>query len=416
MFGLLSDNSPRVKKMFLGLLLNSLGSGLTLPLLIVYLHQIHGISILSASLVIAWMSVAGLVGTGPVGACTDRFGPKPVLIFGLLVQTIATASWTLVTSVHSAMLVGLLSAIGQSATWAPQATMLSRVVAPEERQRIFGLQFMTLNLGLGIGGMLSAVIVNIDNPATFQHLYLFDACSYFLYFIIMLSLPNVLAKDAVGQEDSDGKEEVKGSYRELLADRTLIYFSLTCLTLLICGYASVDAGIAPLLTIYSDQSVKVLGPIWAVNTGVIVLGQIYFIKRIEGRSRSRMLQIVSLLWALSWLLVLSGLHTPGYGPAIMTAFATAVFACGEMIWSPVGPAIFNDLAPEHLRGRYNAINSLTWVVSGSIGPAFSGLMLNRSLAHEWLAALIIGCLVSAVLMGNLRKKLTAEQDGRVEVI
>ena len=399
--------------MFIGLLLNSLGSGLTLPLLVVYLHEVRGISVLSASIVIAWMSIFGLVATGPVGMFIDRVGPKPVLLTGLIFQTIATAGWIAVHNVQTAYLIGMISAMGQSATWAPQATMLSRAVMPDERQRIFGIQFMVLNLGLGLGGIISAIIVDTNHPISFTYLYLLDACSYLSYFVIVLLLPNLLAKDALGfQPEEEQGNTQEGSYRDLIANRTLVFFFFASLILLTCGYGSIDAGLAPLLTIYSDQSVKVLGPIWAVNTGVIVLGQLYFIKRIEGRSRSRLLQVVALLWALSWAMMLGGIHTPAYGPAIVAALSTAVFACGEMIWSPVGPAIVNDLAPEHLRGRYNAVNSLVWVVSGSIGPAFSGIMLNHSLAKQWIITLLIGCLIAAVLLGQMRHKLTASQDGR----
>ena len=406
------DSSPQVKKLFFGILLNSLGSGLTATLLIVYLHQMRGLSILSASFIIAWMSIFGLIATGPVGTLTDKYGPKPVLIFGLLCQTCATASWGVVHNTSTAYLVGAFSAIGQSATWAPQSTMLTRMVSKEERQKIFGVQFMLLNLGLGLGGLISALIVNTNNVQSFIHLYLFDGVTYLGYMLIVFFLPNYLAPE---QEF----ESPQGGYRDLIADRTLVYFFFAGLIMLICGYGSLDAGMAPTLTIFAHQSVKVLGPIWAVNTGVIVVGQLYFLRRIEGHSRSRLLQLVALLWAISWLLIVAVVkfgegETPGIWPFILAALSTAVFACGEMIWSPVGPAILNDLAPEHLRGRYNAVSSLTWVISGSIGPSFSGLMLNQGFVYQWILILFIGCLIAVVLMGRLKRKLTIEQDGRVQ--
>ena len=400
-----SGRSRQSKYFLFGLLLNSLGSGLTLPLLIVYLHQMRGLTVLTASLVLAWMSIFGLVATGPVGALTDRFGPKPVLIFGLVIQTLATFSWATVHNSSQAYLVGGLSAIGQSATWAPQATMLTRMVKPDEMQKIFGIQFMILNLGLGLGGLTSALIVDTKNITSFVHLYALDAFSYFASLVIVICLPNYLA----AQKDG---EKPQGGYRDLIADRTLVYYFFASLIMLICGYGSLDAGMAPALTIFAHQDVKVLGPIWAVNTGVIVIGQLYFIKRIEGRSRSRMLQVVALLWAVSWLFIIFAVKAPGLWPAVIAAISSAIFACGEMIWSPVGPSILNDLAPEHLRGRYNAVTSLSWVISGSIGPAFSGLMLNRGYVTQWVAVLVLGCFIAFVLMGRLHQKLTIEQDGR----
>ena len=143
-----------------------------------------------------------------------------------------------------------------------------------------------------------------------------------------------------------------------------------------------------------------------------MFGQIYFLKLLNGRSRSRLLQVICLLWALSWITLAAGLKLPGLWPAVLAGVAMGIFACGEMVWSPVGPAISNELAPEHLRGRYNAVGSLTWSLAGSVGPAFGGLMLNRHLPYQWVSILVLGCAVSAFLAGRLRGQLTPSQDGR----
>ena len=404
MLDLLRETPALTRRLLFGNFLNSLGSGLTLPLLIVYLHQVRGFSLLTAALVVAWMSISGLVATGPVGAAIDRVGPKPVMVICLVVQMFATLSWAFVHNGTQAYLVASFSALGQSGLWPAQNTMVARMVPAQQRQNIFGISFMFLNLGLGIGGLLSALIVDLNDPSSFLRLYSIDACSYLLYLLVLFSIPNFVS-------DAQDKHE-PGSYRDLLADRKLIYYFLATLLMLICGYGSLmDAGIAPLLTVFAHQSAKALGPIWAINTFLIVIGQIYFLKLVKGRSRSRMLQVVCLLWALSWIVLASGLKLPGLWPAVMAALAMGIFACGEMVWSPVGPALPNDLAPEHLRGRYNAVSSLNWSLAGSIGPALGGFMLSRQLPYQWILILLLGCAISAVLADRLRKQLTPSQDG-----
>lgn len=404
MLDLLRETPALTRRLLFGNFLSSLGSGLTLPLLIVYLHQVRGFSLLTAALVVAWMSISGLVATGPVGAAIDRVGPKPVMVICLVVQMFATLSWAFVHNGTQAYLVASFSALGQSGLWPAQNTMVARMVPAQQRQNIFGISFMFLNLGLGIGGLLSALIVDLNDPSSFLRLYSIDACSYLLYLLVLFSIPNFVS-------DAQDKHE-PGSYRDLLADRKLIYYFLATLLMLICGYGSLmDAGIAPLLTVFAHQSAKALGPIWAINTFLIVIGQIYFLKLVKGRSRSRMLQVVCLLWALSWIVLASGLKLPGLWPAVMAALAMGIFACGEMVWSPVGPALPNDLAPEHLRGRYNAVSSLNWSLAGSIGPALGGFMLSRQLPYQWILILLLGCAISAVLADRLRKQLTPSQDG-----
>jgi MFS family permease len=149
--------------------------------------------------------------------------------------------------------------------------------------------------------------------------------------------------------------------------------------------------------------------VWAVNTGIIVLGQIFVINRLIGKSRTKLFAAVAVLWAASWSIV-------GYGVNIQRAFlgaviGVAVFAIGEMIWSTVGPTLTNDLAPEHLRGRYNSLDGLIWVSASAIGPAISGFMLQNNLVYQWIGMMMIGLLISGYFGLRMRKYLTPEQDG-----
>jgi MFS family permease len=90
----------------------------------------------------------------------------------------------------------------------------------------------------------------------------------------------------------------------------------------------------------------------------------------------------------------------------------SAFALGETLWSPVAPALLNDLAPEHLRGRYNSFQSLLWGVSGAIGPLIAGLFfMSTELGAAWAVSLALGCLVAALLALRLRQYLTPGQDG-----
>ena len=55
-----------------------------MPLLIVYLGEIRGLGLTIDGLVVAYMAVVSLVVFALVGWASDRQGPKPVLMAGLL--------------------------------------------------------------------------------------------------------------------------------------------------------------------------------------------------------------------------------------------------------------------------------------------------------------------------------------------
>ena len=405
---LFSDSSPVVRRFLFGVLLNSLGGGLTLPILIIYLHSVRGLSLLQSSLVLSWMALVGLFVSPVFGALVDRIGPKRVLLFGIVCSVAGALGWVAVDTWEEALLVGGVVAVANSASWPPQTTLAARMVDEEQRQKLFGWQFMMLNLGLGLGGLVSAVIVDVNHPVSFTYLFVLDAFSFVAFFFLIATLRG---EGGAIEHEAEGIELQHG-YREVLRDRLFMKLNILGVVMLTCGYASLDAGLPILLSTVGHLSVKALGPIWAVNTGVIVVSQLFVLKRIEGRSRTKLLGLVGVLWALCWLLVWMGL---GLSPGWTFSFAAmgiAIFALGETIWSPIGPTLANELAPEHLRGRYSAVTSLVWVFSGALGPAISGLMLGAHLVSAWFIALILGALIAGILSVRLGSSFTAKQDGR----
>jgi MFS family permease len=75
----------------------------------------------------------------------------------------------------------------------------------------------------------------------------------------------------------------------------------------------------------------------------------------------------------------------------------------------------NELAPEHLRGRYNSVDGLVWVFAGAAGPAISGIMLQFELAVAWIGLIVLGQIFGGLFVLKLRRVLTPAQDGRLTV-
>ena len=211
--------------MLVGIGLFSLGTGLTLPFLLVYLHEVRGISTPIAGLVIGWIAFAGLV-AGPLwGTFIDRFGPRLALMIALGVEATAVLGLAFVTNVWMALVVATLLAIGGSGGWPAQTAILSRLVPSDERPWLFGLQFMLLNLGIGIGGLISATLVDVTRPGTFQVLYVIDALSYLAYIGVLFLLPKALGSAQAATADDSMTPSAPGSaggYRELMRDRVFL--------------------------------------------------------------------------------------------------------------------------------------------------------------------------------------------------
>lgn len=414
---------PDARWMLVGIGLFALGTGLTLPFLLVYLHEVRGISTPVAGLVIGWIALAGLV-TAPIwGTFIDRYGPRLALIVALGVEATAVLGLTFVTEVWMAFAVATLLAVGGAGGWPAQTAILSRLVPSDERPWLFGAQFMLLNLGIGIGGLIAATLVDVDRPGTFQVLYVIDAISYLAYIGVLFVLPKELgaSQSSSGLADPDTTLESDtfpvGGYRELIRDRVFLRLVGVATLLVLFGYAQIEVGLTAYATQVADVPARWLGIAFAANTGTIVVAQLLVLSRLEGRSRSRALAWCGLTWGLSWLVIAaSGAALAAWMVLLCLALGAALFAIGETIWSPVFPALVNDLAPDELRGRYNAVSSLAWNLGSVLGPVYAGALIGSGRGGIWALVTVGGCLVGAAGAMRLRSHLTEQQDGRARTL
>ena len=402
--------TKHARRILLGVALSSIGGGLTFPLLVIYLGQVRGLGATIAGLVVAYTAVASLVVFPLVGMAADHFGPKPVLIVGLLSQALGVALIATVDSTPRAFMVTTIVAVGTATAWPSQSAFLGRVSDPGQRERVFGIQFMLLNLGLGVGGLVASVIVTVTDLRTFQILYAVDACTFLLYVAVLLIF---LRGVGVGPVPRDEAEPAGvGGYREVLSDRLLRRVLIMAVVLLMSGYGALEVGLPIFITVLNGLSVKWIGVEFAVNTFTIVIAQAFVLKAIKGRSRSYLMVGVAAMWGLSWLMTGSSLLTSSTAALVLLLAAACVFALGETMWAPVAPSLVNDLAPARLRGRYNSSMSLVWSLSGILGPGIAGLMLGAGLNWEWIALLVAGCVVAAFMAVALHRRLTPALDGR----
>ncbi len=91
--------------------------------------------------------------------------------------------------------------VGTVGLWPASTAMLTRLVRPNARQNVYGLNFMLLNAGLGIGGVVSSLIIDTDSVASFQRLYLLDGATYVVYIAVLLTLPRGTGAPAEDDED-----------------------------------------------------------------------------------------------------------------------------------------------------------------------------------------------------------------------
>jgi MFS family permease len=400
---------PLVKRLFVGIALSALGSGLTMPFLYVYLADVRGIPTATVGLLFAFMGLLGFIGSPLGGSLIDRVGPRPVMLVGLTAEAIGVASLALVQNAWHAMAVATFITLGTVGLYPAATAMLTRLVPQDRREKAYGFQFMLMNAGLGVGGVVSSFLVRTTDPASFERLYLLDALSYLGYIGVVLSLP----RGTGAMTRSEAYEELgpQPGWSTVLRDRTLLRVVLISVVVITFGYAQLEAGFAAYTVGVAGIPAHLLGWAFGANTAAIVLGQLVALRFIAGRRRSAMLALCAAIWSCSWLVIAFSDAVAGALAVGLVVAGLGLFGLGETLWAPLAPAIVNDLATEELRGRYNALQGMTWTVAMIIGPALAGLLIGNGLAHVWVACTVGGTAVAAVLLVRLRRHLTDEQDG-----
>jgi MFS family permease len=399
-----------LRRFFLGVIVSCFAMGLTLALYVVYLHNVLHFSTSFSTLLLATSSFAGLVTSPLWGTMTDLIGPVKVLLIAGVTDAGALVYWAFIHSERSAVVGGLLLAIFGGAGWGPGSTLMVRLVDPAHRQRAFGFNFMLVNFAIGAGGLVSALVVDLHHPVTFRWLYLGNAAVGLGAVVVYVSLWRH------GRVEARPNEATSPSSREGWArvwrDRRLVYFVLASIVLMLGGYGAVDAGLSLYVVNNLHMSIHVIGVFLFVDTTVIVLAQLFVLNAIDGRSRTRVLALVGVLWCLFWVIVAVALAVPTVVAVVAISLAMVVFAIGETMLSPLGPAIINEIAPEHLRGRYNAAQGLSWGLSSSFAPAITAVFFDNGVGDWW--PLCVGglALAGGALMLNLRHHLSASEDGR----
>ncbi|WFR67511.1 MFS transporter [Curtobacterium flaccumfaciens] len=387
-----------------GTVVTSIGQGLTLPFLFVYLNEILGVPLVTAGFIVAGAAVLVLGASGLGGSLADRLGLGRVAVLGLTLQ----AGGTLLLALAREPVLGVVGLVvmsaGNSLVWPSLNGLVTHQVPSEKRSRAFALRFGLMNVGAGIGSLIAAVSVSVANPASFHTVYLLDGATAAVFAAILLVA--LRGTTGWGAHRAAQLPATPSSYGAVFRDKAFVGYLAVLLTMAVFGSAQLEGPWASFVTTTSNTG-HVIGLAFAANTLVIIALQLPVERLTRPLRRSNLLVLCSLSWAAAW--ALTGLAASTLVPQAVTAtllvMALGMFGLGETFLSPVINAMPNALAPEHLRGRYNAMNSATYPVSRFIGPPLAGILLGGGHPYLWVVFIVAGAVIAAGAGSVLGRRL-----------
>ena len=407
---------------------SSIGGGLTLPFLVIYLHQVRHISLGIAGLLIGGVAVLALPVAPSAGALVDRFGARIVLLVALVVEGLGIVSLVTIHNTLTAVPAMLVYGLGQAAGWPTWNALLGVMVEDDTMSRLaFARNFQLLNLGLGVGAVIGGLVVHVHQPGTFVAIYLIDGTSNLIVVVALALLPKAAFGSERGRSPTKAASDVDstdvtvdgteppGGYRAVFADGLFRRYAVTLTVLMVAGYAAINTGFVAFATAVAKAGPGTIAVSFAANTSLIVVTQPLALRLCANMRRTTALKAVAAAFGASWVVLAVAGLMPGSGLARVLVIATpAVFGVGEVLLSPVNGPLVNDLAPQALRGRYFAASAMCFTIAALVSPAISGALIGAGLGLVLLAFFVAACGGAAIGAEWLRRSLTPVQDNARE--
>ncbi|TQL70049.1 putative MFS family arabinose efflux permease [Nocardioides albertanoniae] len=388
-----------------------LGRGMTLPFTIIYLHEVRGFDLGVAGSLMGLIAIVGLIVTGPGGSLIDRYGARPVILGGLVCAIAGDVMLAFATTPVLAGAALCLLGIQAGVSWPAANALVATVVEGDLRQRYYGVNFALINLGIGVGGVIGGLFVDVARPETFTFAFLANAVTFTAPALVLLGpLRHVHGRAARPAAD---EPHAGASYASILRRPEVVWLVVIGVLLSTLGYGQIESGFPAYARQISEVSTRVVGFAFVANTAVIVLAQFWVMNRVSGRRRTRVLIATAVIWAVAWVVFGATGLMPGSIAAVVgvVAFQGLFFALGETLMQTAFPSLTNDMAPDHLRGRYNAINSASFQTGAIIGPVMAGFLLEHGRSTLFIAAMVVGCVGIAAGALRLERRITPAVNG-----
>ncbi|MFF3012785.1 MFS transporter [Streptomyces sp. NPDC057939] len=381
---------------------SAFGSGLVLPLLVLYLVQGHGFGISVATNAMAVTSVTAVVGGLTAGWAADRFGSVRTVGTAMLFASTGTGLYAWVSQPWHATVAAAAFGLGVGGAGVAQG-LLAEVVAPDRRPVAFGFNFGVANAALGLGGVLSGLVVSSEHLWTFRAVYLADALTF-----VLAALITVVAAKSLPTTAHRAKEGApRVSYVRVLANGPLLAALLVAFLMFAIGYSQLESGIPAVLLAVSDVRPSDLAMMFLADTAFAVIAQVALMPVIKRTPHRVSLAIAASTWLVFWGLLFTAINVTSK-PLMLTLICAgvALASVGAAFYSMSMPTLVNAAATSADRGRANAVLGIATSFGFTVGPFAAGLFADHGLARLFVLLAMAVTAATALLVLLLRLPVT----------
>jgi MFS family permease len=346
--------------------------------LVLYLRE-KGYSIAEAGFIVSLYGAGNVVAAAVGGLVADRLGRKNAIAISMFSSA---ATLLALSQADEIVLIGALTVLAglTGEMYRPaSAALLADLVPAGQRLPAFALNRLAINLGFAAGPATAGLLAD----RSFTYLFVGDALTSVVFGVLALAaLPE-------GVRTRRGDERRGEGIRTIARDRAFVFFLVSSL-LGAFVYFQANATF-PLHVKESGLSNADYGLLISLNGLAIVVLELPFTSITQRFPAIPTLAVGSILVGLGFAL------NAWAESLVALAFTVLIWTIGEIVYAPVASAYVADIAPVHLRGRYQGAWGLMWGLAFMLGPGIGAALFAWNGDAFWLFCGVLGVL-SAVLL------------------
>ncbi|MGW4693114.1 MFS transporter [Kitasatospora cineracea] len=381
-------------------LIDSLGTGLVLAFTLVFFTRTTDLPLTTVGAAVSAARLLALPAAPAVGPLIDRYGARKVAAWANALSALAHAAFLLADRGWLIVLVCLLAQAGQAGYWTASTGLVVLAAPDGGRTRWFALVQTLRNAGLGLGGAAGALLVGDGGAGGLRLLVALNAASYLMAALLLARWrPAVPAEPpapaAVHEQPAPATATPvqpappatvpeRGGYRAVLADRRYLLMVLVNLSFVLASMV-LSVLLAVHVTAALHLGAPLAGALLVLNGVQVVLTQNPVSRLLEGHRATRTAAAGAVLNAAAF-----GLFAvlPGDGPRWLVlpglVVAMLVYNLAETVATPGREELSVALAHPARRGRYLAVNQLSWNLGQALCPGLLTLLFAHGPSWPWL--------------------------------
>jgi MFS family permease len=377
---------------------DNFGSGLFLPVVLLYVARVVGLPLAVAGTVVAVGSVAGLAVPPVAGRLVDRAGPRRVVIAAELVQALGAVTYLAARGPAAVAAAAVLLAAGQQAFYSALFALIADVAGDGAKDHPYAVAGMVRSACFGLGGLAAAGLLTLAGREAYRQAVIVDAVSFLLCALLLA----LLVRDP-GRAGRPARTAGPGRARVLADHPFLVLIVATGLAVLPSDVFLSGMPVYLLTELHTPASLP--GALLALLTGLNSVGATAALRVTRGLRRTTAMALGAGLYVLWCAASLAAPAVPhGWRPAELMA-ATLLLAAAGLLFGSRANALAEAAAPGPVRGRYLAAFQYAFTIPGVLAPAVVALFSVAVWLPWLLAALSAG--LAVLVLGWLAGRLPA---------